>query len=71
MQSKSQLEKYRQMTPAERLRLTFELIEAGAPYLNLGTPEQVDRKRQLIREQNDLFNRRVLDALARTKKAPQ
>lgn len=68
MQSQKQLEEYRRMTPAERLRLTFELIEAGAPYLNIGTPEQVKRKQQLIREQNDLFNRRVLDALAKTKK---
>ena len=27
MQSNARLEEYRQMTPAERLRLTFELIE--------------------------------------------
>ena len=69
MQSDAKLDEYRRMTPAERLRLTFELIEEGWPYLNLGTDEQVRRKHQRIREQNDLFNRRVLDALARTKKA--
>ena len=68
MQSQKRVEKYRQMTPAERLRLTFELIEQGAPYLNLGTREQVKRKYQRIREQNDLFNRRVLDTLAQTRK---
>ena len=69
MQSDAKLDEYRRMTPAERLRLTFELIEEGWPYLNLGTDEQVRRKHQRVREQNDLFNRRVLDALARTKKA--
>ena len=69
MQSPEKLAEYRRMTPAERLMLTFELIEEGWPYLNMGTEEQVRRKQQLIREDNDLFNRLVLDALARTKKA--
>ncbi|MEI8018244.1 MAG: hypothetical protein WCH39_08570 [Schlesneria sp.] len=68
MQSEEKLAEYRRMTPAERLRLTFDLIEEGWPYLNLGTEEQVRRKHQRIREENDLFNRRVLDCLARTKK---
>ena len=58
---------YRRMKPAERLKLTFELIEQGAPYLNYGTLEQVRRKHQRIREQNDLANRRILDALARSR----
>ena len=69
MQSAEKLAEYRRMTPAERLRLTFELIEEGWPYLNLGTEDQVRRKHQRIRQQNDLFNRRVLDALSRTKRA--
>ncbi len=71
MQSKKRLEEYRQMTPSERLRLTFELIEEGWPYLTLGTEEQVRRKRQRIQEQNDLANRRMLEAFARTKKADE
>lgn len=71
MQSEKKLAEYRQMTPAERLRLTFDLIEEGWPYLNIGTEEQVKRKYQRIREENDLFNRRVLEALARRKKETQ
>ncbi len=54
------------MTPAERLQITFELIEAGAPYLKLGTDEQVRRKQLRIRQQNDLVNRRLLDAFVRS-----
>jgi len=71
MQSEKKLAEYRQMTPAERLRLTFDLIEEGWPYLNIGTKEQVQRKYQRIREENDLFNRRVLEALARRKRETQ
>ena len=71
MQSEKKLAEYRQMTPAERLRLTFDLIEEGWPYLNIGTEEQVQRKYQRIREENDLFNRRVLEALARRKRETQ
>jgi len=71
MQSEKELAEYRQMTPAERLRLTFDLIEEGWPYLNIGTKEQVQRKYQRIREENDLFNRRVLEALARRKRETQ
>lgn len=67
MQSQKRIDDYRRMTPAERLQLTFELIEQGAPYLNYGSPDQVLRKYQRIREQNDLANRRILDALARTR----
>ena len=71
MQSEKKLAEYRQMTPAERLRLTFDLIEEGWPYLNVGTEEQVKRKYQRIREENDLFNRRVLEALAKRKRETQ
>jgi hypothetical protein len=46
MQSDAKLEEYRRMTPAERLRLTFDLIDEGWPYLNIGTEEQVPRKYQ-------------------------
>lgn len=69
MQRSDQLEEYRRMTPAERLRLTFELIEGGWRYLNIGSEEHVRRKYQRIREENDLANRRILEVLARSKKA--
>ena len=36
-QSEDTFAEYRRMTPAERLRLTFDLIEEGWPYLNIGT----------------------------------
>ena len=60
MLSEKRLAEYRQMTPSERLRLTLELIEEGWPYLNMGTDEQVQRKRLRIQQQNDLANRRML-----------
>ena len=44
MQSPEKLAEYRRMTPAERLMLTFELIEEGWPYLYMGTEEQVHRE---------------------------
>jgi len=71
MLSRETLETYRQMTPAERLGLTFQLIDASLPDLFRGTPEQVDRRFELLRRQNDLRNRRMLEGIARTrKKAP-
>ena len=37
-------------------------------YLLKGTPEQVDRRFELLRRQNDERNRRMLEAIARTVK---
>ena len=50
MQSDEKLAEYRRMTPAERLRLTFDLIEEGWPYLNIGTEEQVRRRAKAMKE---------------------
>ncbi|MBP86192.1 MAG: hypothetical protein CMJ64_05670 [Planctomycetaceae bacterium] len=63
------LEAYRRMTPSERLQLTLEMTRDNTPYLFLGTPEQVDRKFELLRRQNDDRNRRMLAALARTRES--
>jgi hypothetical protein len=63
------LESYRRMTPSERLQLTFEMIRANTPYLFIGTPDQVDRKFELLRRQNMDRNKRILEAFARTKDA--
>ncbi len=67
MLSRETLEMYRRMTPAERLRLTCEMIRENMPYLLRGTPEQVDRRFELLRRQNDERNRLLLAAFARTR----
>ncbi len=67
MLHKETLESYRRMTPAERLNLTFQMIRDNTPYLLFGTPEQVDRKFELLRRQNDERNERMLEGLARCK----
>jgi hypothetical protein len=67
MLSLETLEEYRRMTVGERLALTLKLTEESEPYLLYGTPEQVDRKFELLRRENDERNRRMLDAIARTK----
>ena len=68
MLSRETLEQYRRMTSSERLRLTLEMIREATPFLLRGTPQQVDRRFELLRLQNDLRNRRMLEGIARTKK---
>ena len=68
MLSRETLEQYRRMTPSERLRLTLQMIDENIPYLLRGTPEEVDRRFELLRRQNDERNRRLLEAFARTRK---
>lgn len=65
MLSRETLERYRQMTPGERLELTFKLVEDSEPYLFVGTPQQVKRKFELLRRQNDERNQRILAGIAR------
>ena len=67
MLSRESLEQYRHMTPAERMRLTLRMIDEAIPYLLRGTPEQVDRKFDLLRRQNDERNLRMLRGIARTR----
>lgn len=67
MLSRETLEHYRRMTPSERLRLTLDMIDESLPYLFRGTPEEVDRRFELLRQENDERNRRMLEALARLK----
>jgi hypothetical protein len=68
MLSRETLEMYRRMTAAERLKLALQMSDAATPYLLQGTPEQVDRRFELLRRQNDERNRRMLEGIARTKK---
>lgn len=70
MLSRETLERYRRMTPSERLRLTLEMIRENTPYLLRGTPEEIDRRFELLRRQNDERNRRMLTAIARTREQP-
>ncbi len=66
MLSPETLQSYREMTPGERLKLTIQLMEGLDKALLSGTPEQVNRKFELIRRENDLRNQNMLTAIART-----
>jgi hypothetical protein len=70
MLSRETLERYRRMTPGDRLALALKLTAESVPYLLYGTPEQVRRKFELMRRENDARNRRMLEAIARTKREP-
>ena len=70
MLSRGTLEEYRRMTVGERLALSLKLTEESEPYLLFGTPEQVERKFELLRRENDARNRGMLEAIARTKRQP-
>lgn len=68
MLSRESLEEYRRMTVAERSVLVMEMIRDGQRALLSGPPEIVDRRFELLRRQNDERNRRMLKAIARTKR---
>ena len=67
MLSREALESYRSMTNAERLKLTLEMTREATAFLLKGTPEQIARKFELIRRENDERNRNMLTAIARTR----
>ena len=67
MLSAETLERYRRMTPSERLVLTFQLMEGIDRALLTGTALQIDRKFQLLRRENDLRNENMLKAIARSR----
>lgn len=67
MLSRETLERYRRMTTAERLKLAMKMTDEATPYLLRGTPEQVARRFELLRRQNDERNRRMLEGIARTR----
>jgi len=66
MLSRETLEEYRRMTPGQRLALAFRLTDEATPYLFAGTPEQIKRRFELLRRQNDQRNQRILEGIART-----
>lgn len=55
---------YRKMSPDERLAFTLQAIEDAMPYLVAGPPEIVARRFELIRRENDLRNRAMLEGFA-------
>jgi hypothetical protein len=70
MLSRETLERYRKMTPSERLQLTMQMIEENIPALLAGPPDVVRRRFERLRRENDERNRRMLEAIALTRKAP-
>lgn len=70
MLHKETLDAYRRMTPGQRLQMTLEMIRGSEPFLFLGTADQVNRKFELLRRQNDDRSSRMLEAILRTRKTP-
>jgi hypothetical protein len=68
MLSRETLEQYRRMSNMERLKLALKMTEESIPALFRGTPEEVDRRFELIQRENDLRNINMLTAIARTRK---
>ena len=67
MMSREALDVFRHMTPSERLKMTLEMIRENTPRLFAGTDEQVNRRFEILRMQNDERNRNMLTAIARTR----
>jgi hypothetical protein len=68
MMSPETAQRYRRMTPSERLQITLEMIREATPFLLQGPAEQVDRRFELLQLQNAWRNRCMLEGIARTKK---
>ena len=66
MLSRETLERYRGMTGAERLQLTLQMIRDNTPALLEGSPEDVARRFERLRRENDARNQNMLKAIART-----
>jgi hypothetical protein len=54
-----QIEEYRRMTVAERLRLTIELTKFAEAALAALTPEERDRRLRILCEQKRAFGARI------------
>jgi hypothetical protein len=69
MMSRRQLERYRAMTPGERLALSLEMTSGNEPALWEGGEEMVARKFRWLRTSHELSTSRLLAAFARLKEA--
>ena len=67
MLSQETLEQYRRMTTSERLAQTILSMEGIDRALLSGTVQQVNRKFQLLRRENDLRNANMLTAIAKSR----
>jgi hypothetical protein len=67
MLTRETLERYRQMTPGERLALTLKMTEEAEPYLLAGPPEVVQRRFELLNRENDERNKNIVETLRRVK----
>ena len=63
MLSRETLEEYRRMTVGERLTLTLKISNEKFPLLLQGTPEEVDRRFELLQRDKDERNRLILEGL--------
>jgi len=66
MLSPEAAKRIREMSVPDRLRLTLRMIDEGVPFLTRGTPDQVRRRFELLRSENDERNRGMLSAITRT-----
>jgi hypothetical protein len=69
MMSPETVERLRRMTPAERLRMTLQMMREATPFLLSGSAEEIERRFELLRRQNDDRNCRILEGLARARDA--
>ena len=65
MLSNDAAKRIRQLSVAERLRLTLRMIDEGIPFLTRGPADQVRRRFELLRSENDERNRGMLAAITR------
>ena len=53
------------MTPGERIALSLEMLEEQWPQMMAGPPEVIDRRFEILNQQNDERNEKLLAAFAR------
>lgn len=70
MLSPETLDAYRRMTPGERLEIALRMTAEHLDVLLEGTPDDVERRFEMLRRENDERNRNMLTAIARTKDRP-
>ena len=70
MLSRETLERYRQMTNAERWLLTADAIRENTPALLQGREEVVERRFEPLRKQNADRNRLIRECLGRMEQSP-
>lgn len=68
MLSPETLESYRRMTPGQRLRLTLDLSESAWSAAVIGPQEIVAKRFERLRQQNDLRNQRICEALMQSQR---